>query len=120
MLGRLLDPSGLAMGRAAVGVSMLTRPGLVPAILGVDRGSRDRMAWAMQMLGAREVALGVGSLVSRKEPRLWLAAGLLSDSVDALAVASALGTGRVRALPGAAFIGIAAVAAAIGAQSLRR
>ena len=120
MLKQLLDPRSLAVGRTVVGVSMLAQPGLVPALLGVDRATRDRMAWVVQMLGAREVALGVGALVARKERRLWVAAGLLSDAVDAVVVAAALGKGQVRTSTGAGMVVVAAGAAAIGADALRR
>ena len=120
MAVRLLDPRGLAAGRTVVGLSMLARPGLLPAVLGVDRASRDRMGWAVQMLGAREVALGIGALVSRKEPRLWLLAGLLSDSVDALAVGHALRKGQVGRLAAPGLIAVAAGAAAIQVDALRR
>jgi hypothetical protein len=120
LLQQLLDPRRLAIGRTAVGVSMLTRPGLIPGLLGVDRATRERMGWVVQMLGAREVALGVGALRSRQERRLWLAAGVLSDAVDALAVAAALGKGQVKTSTGAPMVLIAAAAAAIGAGGLRR
>ena len=117
MLTQLLDPRGLGLGRTAVGVTMLTRPGLVPSLLGVDEASRQRTEWLVQMLGAREVALGVGSLLARKERRLWHAAGLLSDAVDAVAVSLALSKGRVRSSTGAGFVLVAVTAAAVGAKA---
>jgi hypothetical protein len=120
LLDRLRDPRGLAFARTAVGVTMLTKPGALPALLGVDRATRERMGWVVQMLGAREVALGVGALSARTEVRLWLAAGLLSDAVDALAVGAALRRGRVNAPTAAAMVGVAAGAAAIQADALRR
>ena len=120
LVQKLRDPRGLALGRTAVGVTMLTRPGLVPQLLGTPTDAHESMAWAVQMLGAREVALGVGALASRRESRLWHAAGLLSDAVDAVAVASALRKGRVRATTGVGLVVIAAVAAVTGADALRR
>jgi hypothetical protein len=119
-LKRLLDPRGLAVGRTAVGVTMLTRPGLIPAALGVDAASSEQMSWAVQMLGAREVALGLGALLGRRQPRLWHAAGLLSDAVDALAVSSAIGKGRVRTSTGAGLVAIAVAASVVGAESILR
>ena len=119
VLKQLLDPRGLAVGRTAVGVSMLTQPGLGPALLGVDRATRNRLAWVVQMLGAREVALGVGALVARKERRLWLAAGVLSDAADAVVVAAALRKGQVKTSTGAGLVVLAAGAAAIGSDALR-
>jgi hypothetical protein len=120
VLKQLLDPRGLAAGRTAVGVSMLARPALIPTRLGVPTEAADQMTWAVRMLGAREVALGVGALVSRKERRLWLAGGILSDAVDALAVGAALKQGRVKKLPGGGLTGIALVATAVGLTGLRR
>lgn len=120
VLSRILDPRGLALGRTAVGVSMLAQPGLLPGLVGVDQAGQEQTAWIVQMLGAREVALGLGALLGRKQPRLWYAAGLLSDTVDALAVAAALGKGRVSRTAGTGFVVVAAGAAAIGADALRR
>ncbi|MCW2600669.1 MAG: hypothetical protein JWM02_2498 [Frankiales bacterium] len=120
MLNKLLDPRTQAVGRSVIGVSMLARPGLVPAALGVDRATRERLGWVVQMLAARDVALGLGALVARKERRLWLAAGVLADVVDALAVAAAIGKGQVKASTGAGLVALAAGGAAIGTHALRR
>jgi hypothetical protein len=119
-LSRLRDPRGLALGRTAVGVTMITQPELLPAALGVDAPARAQTAWVVQMLGAREIALGVGALLGRKQPRLWLAGGLLSDAVDAVAVAGAMGAGRVRRPAGTGFVLVALSAVVIGADALRR
>jgi hypothetical protein len=121
--GRLLTPQRLARARTAVGLGMLVRPSLLATGLGVDRVSAERTGWAVQMLGAREVALGAGASVALRRgddraARLWLAAGLVADAVDALAMAGALGRGRVRAVPGAALVGVAATAAAVQAAAL--
>ena len=120
---RLLTPLRLAQGRTAVGAVMLVRPSVLPAGLGVDRVSAERTGWVVQMLGAREVALGAGAWVALRRgdaraARLWLAAGLLADAVDALAVAGAVGRGRVRTGPGTALVGVAATAAAVQAAAL--
>lgn len=120
LLATLTDPRGLAAGRTAVGLTMLARPELVPTALGVDREAAGELGWAVQMLGAREVALGLGALLGRRERRLWAAAGLLCDAVDAVVIASALGRGRLRAAPGAGAVVVAAGAAAVGAGALRR
>lgn len=120
MLKQLLDPRGLALGRTALGVTMLTQPGLIPAVLGVPAESRDSMDWAVQMLGAREVALGLGSLLAKKERRLWHAAGLLSDAVDAVVIAGAISSKKVRSASGAGMVVIAATAAVVGAEAVRK
>jgi len=121
--GRYLTPLRLAQGRTGVGVTMLVRPTLVPRVLGVDRLSAERTGWVVQMLGAREVALGAGAWIALRRgddraTRLWLAAGLLSDAVDALAVAGALGRGRVDAVPGVGLAAVATTAAAVQTAAL--
>jgi hypothetical protein len=129
LLGRQLTPTRLGAGRTAVGVVMLTRPALVPQALGVDRATADRMAWSVQMLGAREVALGLGAVAAgrqaaragdRSASRLWLLGGLLADAVDALAVARAVGQGRLATPAGGALVAVAATAAGIQARELSR
>ncbi|MDP3712838.1 MAG: hypothetical protein Q8R60_10205 [Mycobacteriales bacterium] len=106
---------------------MLTRPSLVPTALGVDSASAQRMDWAVQMLGAREVSLGLGAVAAGgaarrsgdgRPARLWLAAGLLADAVDAAAVARAVGAGRLSKGTGGALVLIAAAAAGVQAREL--
>ena len=116
----LLDPTGLAVGRTAVGLALLARPTALPAALGVDRETRERMSWAVQMLGAREVALGLGALTARTGRRSWLAGGLLSDAMDAVAITAAVRQGRIGAAAGGAVAAVAAGAVVVQADALRR
>ena len=113
---------GLQLGRVAVGAALLARPGLVPGVLGVDAAASSHLGWALQMLGAREVALGLGGVAAGRagSGRLWLQAGLFSDAVDALAVAAAVGSGRVRRGTGAAVVALAVAAVAAQAAALGR
>ena len=120
MLRKLLDPRVLAVGRTAVGATMLARPALIPRVLGVEPEAAATMSWAMQMLGAREVALAGGALAGRKQPRLWLAAGLLSDAVDVVAVGAAVRQQRLRVGTGGGLVLLALSAVTIGADALRR
>lgn len=129
LAGRLLSPTPLGLARTGVGVAMLTRPSLVPTALGVDSASAQRMDWAMQMLGAREVSLGLGAVAAGRtarrsgdgrSARVWLAAGLLADAVDAAAVARAVGAGRLSKGTGGALVLIAAAAAGVQARELAR
>jgi hypothetical protein len=120
VLRHLLDPRGLAAGRALLGASMLGRPTLVSGWLGVDRVTAERVGGLVQMLGAREVALGAGALTSRGDRRRWLAGGLLSDAVDAVVVAAAAGRGHVRPGAAAVLVAVAAAAAGLQAEALRR
>ena len=76
------------------------------------------------MLGAREVALGLGTLVALRRgdaraARTWLAAGVLCDAVDVLAVGAATARGRVAAPAGLATVAVALSAVGLGARGLR-
>ncbi len=113
----------LALGRAAIGASMLVRPRLVPGLLGVDSATSGRMSWAVQMLGAREVALGLGTWAALRSddargPRLWLAASALCDGLDALLVGSALLRGPLLTPTGTGVVATAALAAALQVREL--
>ena len=115
LLAGALSVERLSLGRAAVGVTMITRPRTLPRLLGVDSATAARMNWSTQMLGAREVALGLGAFVAlrrpdRKAARLWLLAGLLSDAVDALAVGAAVAQGRVSKVTGPGLVAVAGTA----------
>ena len=115
LLAGALSVERLALGRAAVGVTMITRPSTLPRLLGVDSAAATRMGWSTQMLGAREVALGLGAFVALRRPdakaaRLWLLAGVLSDAVDALAVGAAVAKGRVSKITGPGLVAVAGTA----------
>jgi len=123
-LAGALSVERLALARAAAGVSLITQPRALPRVLGVDSAAAGRMAWATQMLGAREVALGLGAFVALRRPdaraaRLWLLAGLLSDGVDALAVGAAVVQGRVSKVTGPVLVGIAGGAVAAQLDALQ-
>jgi hypothetical protein len=125
LLARLLTPTRLGAARTGIGVVMVTRPALVPSAMGVDRTTAERMGWAVQMLGAREIALGMGAVVAsrrgdRRAERLWLMAGLLSDAIDAVAVSQAVRSGRLPQLTGSAVAASSAGAAALELAALAR
>ena len=121
----LLAPARLAVGRAGAGAVMLGRPRLMPQAMGVDSAAAAKTAWLVQMLGAREIALGVGTLVALRSgdapaTRTWLAAGVVSDGLDALAVGAAVLSSRLSRPVGGAVVMTALAAAAGGVQALRR
>ena len=123
LAGRVVTPSRLATGRAGVGAVMLVRPHLLPTLLGVDSATSARMGWAVQMLGARELALGLGTRVALRRgdgraARLWLASGLLSDAVDAVVLTAAVARGRLSTRTGALVAVVAAGATALEAAEL--
>ncbi|MDP9100756.1 MAG: hypothetical protein M3N21_01195, partial [Actinomycetota bacterium] len=65
----------LSWGRAGIGAVMIAKPTSLPGVLGVDSASAGRVTWAVQMLGAREVALGVGSSMALRRAGAAGAAG---------------------------------------------
>ena len=116
-------PEQVALTRAGIGAVMITRPRLLPGILGIDSATSARMGWSTQMLGVRELALGLGTFGALRSPdrrsaRLWITAGMLCDAGDALAVGGALAKGRVAKVPAGAAMLSALMAVALGARSL--
>ena len=98
-LAAAVTPARLALGRTGAGVVMLVRPRLMPQLLGVDPAGIAGTAWVVQMLGAREVALGLGALAALRSDdgaaaRSWVAAGALCDALDVLTVGAAVASGR--------------------------
>ncbi len=119
----LSSVEGVAVARAAVGSALLVRPRLLAQSLGVDSAANARMSWAVQMLGAREVALGLGTLAALRGGagrglRLWLMAGLLADATDAVVVWAAVGRGRLSRGSGTVLVAVAGAAAALQAKAV--
>ena len=96
-LSSVTAPASLACVRTGVGTVMLLAPHVLPQVLGVDAAGRARTSWVVQMLGAREVALGAGVLRADGpgSARAWAVAGSACDVVDALVVAAAVRRGDV-------------------------
>ena len=118
-------PTRLALSRTGVGGVMLIRPRLLPTALGVDSASAARTAWVVQMLGAREVALGLGTLVALRSPdgragRVWVAAGALSDGSDVLTIGVAVLRGRLSRRTGGLVVLSALGAALAGLRALEQ
>ena len=116
LVTRLLRPRPVSAGRTLVGVSMLARPTALPVLLGVDPQACASTAWVVQMLGAREVALGLGGLV--KGDSAWLAAGVLCDATDAAALLLAVRAGTVGSKAGGAVVAVAGLATLSGLSGL--
>jgi hypothetical protein len=117
----------LALGRVMAGAGMLARPELLPRLVGVDAATAARVAWLGRMLGAREVALGAGTLAAlRRGPgsgpgaASWLLGSALSDAVDAAAFGGAVAHGHVRPVFGALVTATAAASAGVGLAGWRR
>jgi hypothetical protein len=83
----LLMARGIALGRVALGVVATLAPA---AAARFQFGSaRPALTIAVRMLGARDLALGVGVLLAARhgstQLRGWVEAGALADGVDAAA-----------------------------------
>lgn len=109
---------GVAFGalRCAVGAVMLADPPRLARLLGVDSVTARQTGWLTMMIGGREVALGVGTLLalgSGRDGRSWFAAQAVADGGDAVALALAIRAGRVSTPVGAVI-----VAAAVGGTAL--
>jgi hypothetical protein len=120
MEGRDLAVS-LAGGRIAIGVVSLLAPGVVARTM-IDRdGSEGGTRLFARMVGARDLALGLGVLVAlnRGAPvRGWLEASTVVDGIDATACVLARDHIRAAVFPGA--LGLAAAGALLSAWLARR
>lgn len=99
-----LSGERMARVRCAAGSVLLARPRSVVDVLGGDPALSPAGDWGTRMLGARELALGLGVLVAAAGPdtdraRAWFAAGALSDAVDTVVLTSALRSGRLGRTP---------------------
>ena len=77
----------LCMGRVALGASMVVLPGTSRLWLGQD-ARRPVSRMFARMLGARDVALGVGGYLALDDPPVaatWLRMAAAADAVDAAA-----------------------------------
>jgi hypothetical protein len=77
-----------ARGRIAIGTAGLAVPGLAARVMGGRRGSEGVGPLFARMLGARDVALGLGTVIAldRGAPvRGWLEGSALADAVDCVA-----------------------------------
>ncbi|MFL6240462.1 MAG: hypothetical protein ACJ735_13325 [Actinomycetes bacterium] len=112
--------AGLGAIRVGLGVAMLTRPLLLPRPLGIDSVTAGRVDWLVRMAGARDLALGAGTLAAAKTggQRTWLAASLASDVADAVILTGAIRSGRIGRIMGGTAALSAVVAAAAGAVAL--
>jgi len=109
----------VAAGRIAIGAAMLAAPRRAASGWMGPGAATTSVALLARAFGAREVALGVGtlkSLDSAGPSRGWVMAGVLADGLDAVSAVLAIrqvGAGR------AVTTGLVAVAAtAVGVASL--
>jgi hypothetical protein len=78
----------LARGRMAIGAAALVAPRLAARIMGAGNSPAGAAPLLARMLGGRDVALGLGTVIAldRGKPvRGWLEGSALADAVDCLA-----------------------------------
>lgn len=109
----------LGVTRVVIGIGLLVSPVGLARGLGIDEQTARRVGWMARIAGAREIAIGLGTVRAwaRKEPMTgWVAAQAISDGVDAVAfsVTAARGdVGRVRGWGLAAFAASGAISEAL-------
>ena len=120
MEGRDLAVS-LAGARIAIGVVSLLAPGVVARTMTGRDGAEGGTRLFARMVGARDLALGLGLLVAlnRGAPvRGWLEASAVVDGIDATACLLARDHIRTSVFPGA--VGLAAPGALLSAWLARQ
>ena len=103
----------IARGRIAIGLAALAAPGLATRIMFGGREGGTALSLLVRMLGARDLALGLGVVIAldRGAPvRGWLEASALADGGDFVAALMARHSER-------SIVSIALVAVAGGAAA---
>ena len=110
-----------ARGRIAFGAAAVVVPGLAARVMGGRRGSEGLAPLFARMLGARDVVLGLGTVIAldRGAPvRGWLEGSALADAVDCVACVAAREDMSPSAFRAAA--GLGAASAILGILLSRR
>jgi hypothetical protein len=109
----------LAAARVALGAALLVAPGTIGGAWVGDAATSRQVKVLARALGARDLALGLGTLRALRdgtEVASWVQMSVLADGVDAVATIAAIGPiGARKALP---TVAIAAGSALIGATAL--
>lgn len=117
-----MDPvTGLSLGRIAIGIGALVAPVPTAKAFGLDPANNPQLGFFGRMFGAREIALGAVTLVSRGALRRNLTlVGMAVDGADAASGAAELTSGTVPKLSAGMMIGVALGAVGAGAAALVR
>ena len=109
-----MDDAKLAMTvarcRIAIGAAAVLAPGLAARVMGDRRGSERIAPLFARMLGARDIALGLGTVIAldRGKPvRGWLEGSALADVADCVSCFLARDDMRPSAFGAAAGLGAA-------------
>lgn len=121
MIPPLVVPA-LGLTRIVIGTGLLINPSGIGRALGAS--DPQQTAPVGRLLGAREIAIGLGTLVAWRRGQStapWVAAQAISDASDTFAFAAAAITGRVSPARGwgmAAFAASGAISEALTAAAL--
>jgi hypothetical protein len=111
----------LAFGRIAIGATSLVAPGLLACTMTGREGSGGGTRLFVRMVGARDLALGLGVLVAldrRAAVRGWLEVSAVVDGIDAVALV--LARHQLRWAVFRAALGMATAGALLSAWLARR
>ncbi len=109
VLSPLQQARGIALGRAALGLTALGVPRLTGRLLVGSDGGRASVRLYTRAMGVRDLAVGAGALAALRvgDPvSRWLMAGALCDAVDTFAIGTA-----GDAVPAPTRVGVTAMAA---------
>lgn len=109
----------LSAGRIAIGAAAWAAPGLVRTLL--RTGGDKEGNYVSRLFGAREIALGLGTMSATGETRqTMLRLGVLCDAMDVVAAVACKREGSLGKATGLAFTAVAAGAVAIGFSELQK
>lgn len=111
--------AALAVGRIAAGVLAWLSPSLTARVFGMEAdGGQSHYAW--RLFGVRDIAIGVGTLLSSgAQQRAFVTAGLACDVGDGAAGAIAMSRGDFTRSTAGAPVTVPVLAVALGAWALR-
>lgn len=111
--------TGISLGRIAIGVGALAAPAPTARLFGLAPAENPQLSYFGRMFGAREIALGAVTLMSKGALRRNLTlVGMAVDGADAATGALELQGGRVPKTAGVMLIGAALGAVGSGALGL--
>lgn len=100
--------TGISLARILIGLGSFLAPELTAKIFGLSPASNQHLPYMSRLFGAREVAVGALTLVSKGETRRNLTAvGMAIDASDALTGGLELQAKRVPLTAGVMLVGVA-------------